>query len=85
MADQVRTLVVDDEAGIRFFIQETLQRAGHAVVTAASGESALDILRTSPFDLIMLDLRLGGRVDGLKVLEAVRWRWPDAAVERHGG
>ena len=80
MADQVRTLVVDDEAGIRFFIQETLQRAGHAVVTAASGESALDILRTSPFDLIILDLRLGGRVDGLKVLEAVRWRWPDAAV-----
>jgi DNA-binding response OmpR family regulator len=28
----------------------------------------------------MLDLRLGGRVDGLKILEAVRWRWPETLV-----
>lgn len=80
MTEQVRTLVVDDEAGIRFFIKETLQRAGHAVSTAANGEEALDVLRNTHFDLVMLDLKLGGRVDGLKVLEAVRWRWPDAVV-----
>jgi DNA-binding response OmpR family regulator len=80
MADQVHTLVVDDEAGIRFFIKETLERAGHAVTTAANGEEALDLLRNTHFQLVMLDLKLGGRVDGLKVLEAVRWRWPDAVV-----
>jgi DNA-binding response OmpR family regulator len=80
MTDQVHTLVVDDEAGIRFFIKETLQRAGHAVTVAANGEEALDLLRNTHFDLVMLDLKLGGRMDGLKVLEAVRWRWPDAVV-----
>lgn len=80
MAEQIQTLVVDDEAGIRFFIKETLQKAGHLVTTAASGDEALDVLRDSRFDLVLLDLKLGGRTDGLKVLEGVRWRWPNAVV-----
>lgn len=80
MAEQVHALVVDDEEGIRFFLEETLRRAGHVVTTASSGEKALDRLRETPFDLVVLDLKLGGRVDGLRVLEAVRWRWPETVV-----
>jgi DNA-binding response OmpR family regulator len=80
MANNVQTLVVDDEAGIRFFIQQTLERVGHDVTTASSGEGALEILRDRSFDLVMLDLKLGGSADGLRVLEAVRWRWPEAVV-----
>jgi DNA-binding response OmpR family regulator len=80
MAKRIRTLVVDDEAGIRFFLQEALQQVGHSVVTASSGEEALDQLRDVPFDLIMLDLMLGGRVDGMRVLESVKWRWPATVV-----
>lgn len=80
MANDVQTLVVDDEAGIRFFIKQTLERVGHNVSTASSGEEALEILRDRHFDLVMLDLKLGGSTDGLRVLEAVRWRWPEAAV-----
>ncbi len=76
----IRTLVVDDEAGIRLFIQKTLQRVEHSVVTAATGEQALELLRETPFDLAILDLHLGGKVDGLRVLEAIRWRWPDTVV-----
>jgi DNA-binding response OmpR family regulator len=80
MPELIRTLVVDDEERIRFFLQETLQRAGHVVTTASSGEVALDRLQDTPFDLVMLDLRLGGRVDGQRVLEAIRWRWPATVV-----
>jgi DNA-binding response OmpR family regulator len=80
MKEDIHTLVVDDETGVRFFLQETLQKAGHDVSTASDGEEALDQLRATRFDLIMLDLKLGGRVDGLRVLEAVRWRWPDTVV-----
>lgn len=76
----VRTLVVDDEEGIRFFLQEALRIAGYTVTTASNGEEALDLLEESPFDLIVLDLVLGGRVDGQRVLEAVRWRWPETVV-----
>ncbi len=50
------------------------------MLTAASGEEALDRLRDSPIRLALLDLLLGGRIDGLRVLEAVRWRWPEAVV-----
>jgi len=80
MVSDVQTLVVDDEAGIRFFIKQTLERVGHQVATASSGEEALDVLRDRRFDLVMLDLKLGGSADGLRVLEAVRWRWPEAVV-----
>jgi DNA-binding response OmpR family regulator len=77
---KIHTLVVDDESGIRFFVEETLHRSGHDVVTAKSGEDALKILRDTPFDLVVLDLKLGGKVDGIKVLEAIRWRWPNTSV-----
>ena len=80
MTDRMHTLVVDDEKAICFFLGETLQRVGHTVTTANSGEEALDLLRDTGFDLVMLDLRLGGRVDGLRVLEAIKWRWPDTVV-----
>jgi DNA-binding response OmpR family regulator len=80
MGESIHALVVDDEDALRFFIQETLRRAGIEATGAASGEAALDLLRDKRFDLAVLDLMLGGRVDGLKVLEAIRWRWPDMAV-----
>jgi DNA-binding response OmpR family regulator len=80
MAEKNHTLVVDDDEGVRFFLEETLRRDGHIVVAASSGEEALDRMRDTFFDLVMLDLKLGGRVDGLRVLEAVRWRWPETVV-----
>jgi two-component system KDP operon response regulator KdpE len=80
MAEIVRSLVVDDEEAIRLTLRETLERIGHVVVTASSGEEALDVLRDDGFDVAVVDLNLGGRVDGLRVLEAIRWRWPDTAV-----
>jgi DNA-binding response OmpR family regulator len=74
------SLVVDDEQGVRFFISQALERDGHCVVTASSGEEALEYLRDTPFDLVILDLMLGSRIDGLRVLEAVKWRWPEMVV-----
>ena len=78
--EPMHTLVVDDEEGVRFFLERTLRSAGHEVVLASSGEAALDRLRDTHFGLVLLDLNLGDRVDGLRVLEAVRWRWPDTIV-----
>jgi len=80
MAKPVHTLVVDDEERIRFFLKETLQRTNHVVTTASNGEEALERLRETPFELAIVDLNLGGRVDGLRILEAARWRWPGMAI-----
>jgi DNA-binding response OmpR family regulator len=78
--EKIHTLVVDDEPGIRFFVEETLHRSGHDVMSVKSGEEALDTLRDTPFDMVILDLKLGGKVDGIRVLEAIRWRWPETSV-----
>jgi DNA-binding response OmpR family regulator len=80
MVDLLRTLVVDDEERIRFFLKETLERVGHSVTAVSSGEGALDRLQDTAFDLAILDLKLGGAVDGQRVLEAIRWRWPATVV-----
>ena len=80
MADLLRTLVVDDEEKIRFFLTETLERVGHVVTAVASGEEALDRLQETAFDLAILDLKLGGAIDGQRILEAIRWRWPTTVV-----
>lgn len=80
MLDQLQTLVVDDEKGVRFFLDETLRRAGHSVSAVRTGEEALERLRETPYDVVILDLKLGGRVDGLGVLEGIRWRWPETVV-----
>ena len=80
MVELLRTLVVDDEERIRFFLTETLERVGHIVTAVASGEEALDRLQDTAFDLAFLDLKLGGPVDGQRVLEAIRWRWPATVV-----
>ncbi|MGD8403498.1 MAG: response regulator transcription factor [Anaerolineales bacterium] len=80
MTDTLRTLVVDDEESIRFFLSETLERIGHVVTTATSGEDALERLQDTSFDLVILDLKLGGAVDGQRVLESIRWRWPATIV-----
>jgi DNA-binding response OmpR family regulator len=80
MSEVCQALIIDDEPGVRFFLEETLKRAGHQVLTAASGEAALELMRDARFDLAILDLNLGTRIDGLRVLEAIRWRWPDMVV-----
>lgn len=80
MPDAALTLAVDDEAGIRYFIEQTLEPLGYTVVTASDGSEALQQLRDTHFDLVLLDLKLGGRVNGMRVLEAIRWRWPNTAV-----
>jgi DNA-binding response OmpR family regulator len=61
-------------------LSKTLERVGYVVATASSGEEALDLLRDTAFDVAIVDLNLGGQVDGLKVLEAIRWRWPGMAA-----
>ncbi len=80
MSDLIKTLIVDDEERVRLFLSETLERDGYVVTSVGSGEEALNLLRDTSFDLAILDLRLGGRVDGQRILEAIRWRWPSTVV-----
>ena len=64
-------LVVDDEPEIVALSSDYLRASGFAVLTARDGQAALDTLRASRPDLIVLDLGLP-HVDGLDVTRALR-------------
>ncbi|MFQ5898802.1 MAG: sigma-54-dependent transcriptional regulator [Candidatus Methylomirabilia bacterium] len=74
-----RILVVDDEFNIRTALAKILEKAGHAVTTAESGDQALRLLHETPFDLVLTDLKMVG-ADGMDVLRAVRQRQPESEV-----
>ncbi|HMR04528.1 MAG TPA: sigma-54 dependent transcriptional regulator [Polyangiaceae bacterium] len=74
-----RILVADDEEGVREFIGETLQGAGHEVVLAEDGKRALDELTASAFDLLVTDLKMP-RMDGLTLLRQGKELQPDLEV-----
>lgn len=68
-------LVVEDERDIRDVLRRYLERAGFAVLTAATGAEALHLLDTAPPDLVLLDLGLPD-IDGLEVLREAHPRMP---------
>jgi len=74
-----RILVVDDEKLIRWSVGERLQRGGYEVLTAESGEEALEVLAAQSPDLVLLDVRLPG-IDGLVTLQRALGLSPELAV-----
>jgi DNA-binding NtrC family response regulator len=74
-----RLLVVDDELNIRGALAKILEKAGHTVSAAESGDAALGLLHEAPFDLIITDLKMVGP-SGLEVLRAAKQHQPEAEV-----
>jgi two-component system KDP operon response regulator KdpE len=65
-------LVVDDEPQIRKLLTTGLRGYGHEVITAPSGEEAINQVARRKPDLVVLDINLGGEPDGLEVCRRVR-------------
>jgi two-component system, OmpR family, alkaline phosphatase synthesis response regulator PhoP len=64
-------LVVEDDADIAALIAHYMEKAGHRVERLTSGADVLPKLRSTPVDLVILDLMLPG-LDGLVVCQAMR-------------
>lgn len=61
-------MVVEDEPTVNVLIQDLLEMWGHEVETASTGDQAIDLLSSSEYDLIVLDIMLGA-VSGYDVLD----------------
>jgi two-component system, OmpR family, KDP operon response regulator KdpE len=70
-AAPLKVLVVDDEPAIRRFLRTSLTAQGYHVAEADSGTAALDHLRRSAQDVLVLDLGLPD-IDGFAVIERLR-------------
>jgi len=66
-----RTLVVEDDADIVELVTHYLQREGFTVESVGDGRAALDRLRASSYDLLILDVQLPG-LDGLALCAEAR-------------
>jgi DNA-binding response OmpR family regulator len=64
-------LLVDDDALMRRSLAFHLEQAGYQVRTAASAEDAIESVRYSPPDLVILDIGLPGK-DGLEALREIK-------------
>jgi len=72
-----KVLLVDDEPGVLFTLTEVLEERGDEVVTATSGEAALELLEG--VEAVVTDLAMPG-MDGLKLLGALHEREPALPV-----
>jgi DNA-binding response OmpR family regulator len=66
-----RTLVVEDDADIVELVTHYLEREGFTVESLGDGRAALDRLRTTAYDLLILDVQLPG-LDGLALCAEAR-------------
>ncbi|MBI9085789.1 MAG: response regulator [Desulfobacterales bacterium] len=71
MTKQIRVLMVDDEEQFRTTTARILNRRGFATTMAASGSEAIDILKQTPHDVVVLDIRMPG-MDGIQALAEIR-------------
>jgi DNA-binding response OmpR family regulator len=75
----MRILVIDDEPRILGFLARGLEAEGFGVDVADNGARALRRVRTSHYDLVLLDLLLPG-VDGLTLLQELNRERPELPV-----
>lgn len=75
-------LVVDDTSMVRMLIQEALELFGYRVLTADSGAAALALFRENQREIgcVLIDMNLGGGLDGVQTFEALQEIKPGTKV-----
>jgi len=70
-----RILVADDEDDLRTLLGDLLSRSGYDVVSAADGEEAIALIRSSKLDVALLDIQMPG-LSGIEVLKFINQHSP---------
>lgn len=76
-AEQTTVLVVEDEFLVRLDIAAYLRDTGLIVLEAANADEAIQVLeKRSDIRVVFTDINMPGSMDGLRLAEFVRNRWP---------
>jgi two-component system, OmpR family, KDP operon response regulator KdpE len=76
---QSAILIVDDDPSVRRALHITLQTLGFSASEASGGEEALLLARSSPYDVVLLDINMPG-LDGLETCRQLRRLLPRIAI-----
>ncbi len=66
-----KLMIVDDEIDVREYLKNFFRRRKIDVLTAESGEEALQLIETNEPDLMLLDVRMAG-INGVETLKKIR-------------
>ncbi len=72
-------LIVDDEEDVRLFLRDFLEERDFNVETASQGDEALEKIKQTPPDVVLLDIMMPG-MDGLQCLEKIKAGYPQIGV-----
>ena len=72
-------LVIDDEQGMRKYLQRLLTQEGYQVILSPQGEKALEELKKERVDLALVDLKMP-KVDGIEFLERAKAILPELPI-----
>ncbi len=77
-----RVLVAEDEQNIREFVVINLERAGYEIIEAETGDQALELYDRGGgrFDVVILDIMMPGKNDGLAVCRELRSHNPSIGI-----
>jgi CheY-like chemotaxis protein len=79
-------LIVEDEFLLRMDAVDMIQAAGFDVVEAANADEAILILEARPdITVVFTDIQMPGSMDGLKLAQAIRGRWPPIKIVATSG
>jgi len=67
-----KILVVDDKEDSRVLVGKILKLRGYEVIGAGTGEDAINVAQTERPDLILMDIRLPGGIDGLEATRRIK-------------
>jgi len=81
-----RILIIDDESSIRQTLGGILEDEGFETLAASSAEEGIEILDEEPVDLVLLDIWLGDKMDGMAALPVIKERHnlPVIMISGHG-
>lgn len=71
MSEKKRILIVEDNTETQLIIKVSIRDIYDSIVVS-SGEDAITALKDNDFNLVLLDINLGGKIDGRVVLEKIR-------------
>jgi CheY-like chemotaxis protein len=74
-------LIVEDDFLLRIDAAEMVKAAGFEVIEAGNADEAIEVLEARPdITVVFTDIQMPGSMDGLKLAQAVRGRWPPIKI-----
>ncbi len=73
--NKTQILIVDDENNILNMLERVLKHDGYSVLTASSGDLALNLIDRYAVDIVLTDIKMPG-MDGMELLTKIKEKDP---------